>query len=228
MFIATLVLFQTMSVFAGPPGPNGGPGRHGGGPGGGPARPPWHGDVVVHRLPAGYCSIVAGGLSFLYCAGLFYKYTPSGYVIVTPPVGAVVPALPVGYTTVVINGVAYYYYSYTYYVLTPEGYIVANPPVATAVQTVPPAVVPAATTTTTTTTTASTARTNQQETKASTAQPAATQSETDTFDIHIPNGDGSFTLVRLKKTEKGFLGPQGEFYPDHPSIDQLKERYVKK
>jgi len=53
--------------------------------------------------------------------------------------------------------------------------------------------------------------------------PANTSTE-----INIPNGDGSYTSVTLTKTDKGFLGPQGEFYADHPSVDQLRERYVKK
>ena len=48
------------------------------------------------------------------------------------------------------------------------------------------------------------------------------------MEINIPNGDGSYTSVTLTKTDKGFLGPQGEFYADHPTVDQLKERYIKK
>ena len=48
------------------------------------------------------------------------------------------------------------------------------------------------------------------------------------MEISIPNGNGSYTSVTLMKTEKGFLGPQGEFYADHPTADQLRERYIKK
>jgi len=48
------------------------------------------------------------------------------------------------------------------------------------------------------------------------------------LEINIPNGDGSYTSVTLTKTDKGFLGPQGEFYVDHPTQDQLKLRYCKK
>ena len=48
------------------------------------------------------------------------------------------------------------------------------------------------------------------------------------LEISIPNGDGSYTSVTLTKTDKGFLGPQGEFYADHPTEDQLKTRYCKK
>ena len=48
------------------------------------------------------------------------------------------------------------------------------------------------------------------------------------MEINIPNGDGSYTSVTLTKTDKGFLGPQGEFYADHPTEEQLKTRYCKK
>ena len=48
------------------------------------------------------------------------------------------------------------------------------------------------------------------------------------YDIYIPNRDGSYTLVTLKKAEKGFIGPQGEFYPEHPTVEQLKALYGKK
>jgi hypothetical protein len=60
------------------------------------------------------------------------------------------------------------------------------------------------------------------------SQQSVAASVNDSFDIHIPNGNGSFTLVTLQKTEKGFLGPQGEFYADHPTEDQLKARYCRK
>lgn len=153
---------------------------------------------VVHRLPPGYRTIRYGGLSYLYCEGLFYRYTPAGYVIIEPPRGALVPSLPPGYTTVVVEHRPYYYYADTYYVPAATGYVVAEP---TEVKT-EPSPVPAA--------------------------KAASLEDGDSFEIHIPNDNGSFTLVTLKKTEKGFLGPQGEFYNDHPTVEQLKERYIKK
>lgn len=57
------------------------------------------------------------------------------------------------------------------------------------------------------------------------SQPAPVH---DPMEINIPNGDGSYTSITLTKTDKGFLGPQGEFYADHPTMVQLRERYVKK
>lgn len=50
----------------------------------------------------------------------------------------------------------------------------------------------------------------------------------DPLEVSIPNGDGSYTSITLTKTDKGFMGPQGEFYADHPTEEQLKARYMKK
>ena len=59
------------------------------------------------------------------------------------------------------------------------------------------------------------------------AAPAANEPSS-AVETYIPNGNGSFTVVTLQKTDKGFLGPQGEFYADHPTEEQLKARYCKK
>ncbi|NQV33515.1 MAG: hypothetical protein HQ515_12555 [Phycisphaeraceae bacterium] len=48
----------------------------------------------------------------------------------------------------------------------------------------------------------------------------------DTFLLQVrrENGEG-FVEVELKKHELGYLGPQGELYPELPSADQLQEMY---
>ena len=108
-----------------------------------------------------------------------------------------------------VNGVPYYYGN-PYYAAAPVGYVgVAQPPVAYV-----PASAPVAPSYATA--------------PVASSQAAAVANVNSSFDIHIPNGNGSFTLVTLQKTEKGFLGPQGEFYADHPTEDQLKARYCKK
>ncbi len=58
--------------------------------------------------------------------------------------------------------------------------------------------------------------------------PAAVSNVKGSVEVKIPNADGTFTLVILRQTEKGFLGPQGEFYADQPTADQLRGRYTKK
>lgn len=43
--------------------------------------------------------------------------------------------------------------------------------------------------------------------------------------INIPNSNGSYTSIALVKRDGGYIGPQGEYYPVHPSIEQLKILY---
>ncbi|MBF0493862.1 MAG: hypothetical protein HQL28_01875 [Candidatus Omnitrophica bacterium] len=43
--------------------------------------------------------------------------------------------------------------------------------------------------------------------------------------INIPNRRGGYTSVMLIRSGNGFVGPQGEFYPNYPSVDQLRTVY---
>jgi hypothetical protein len=54
--------------------------------------------------------------------------------------------------------------------------------------------------------------------------PAAAPGE---FTINIPNNHGGYTAVVLKKSGTGYVGPQGEFYPEFPKVFQLKMMYGK-
>ena len=182
-----------------------GHGGHGGGHDGHGGRG-WGGSSAL-----GIVAVSIAGASLLYSAGMFYRSTPAGYVVVPAPMGAVVPALPPGYTVVYMGGTPYYYYGNAYYTVAPNGYVVTAPPaVAAAPVAVAPSVAPVS------------APAAQQ------SVPSTTNEPSDAVETYIPNGNGSFTVVTLRKTEKGFLGPQGEFYADHPTEDQLKARYCKK
>jgi len=154
------------------------------------------------------------GAEFLYSAGMFYRSTPAGYVVVPAPMGAVVPALPPGYTVVYMGGMPYYYYGNAYYTVAPNGYVVTAPPAIATPMVAAPGAAPVQTPVP--------APISQQ-----TVAPAANEPSS-AVETYIPNGNGSFTVVTLQKTDKGFLGPQGEFYADHPTEAQLKARYCKK
>jgi hypothetical protein len=43
--------------------------------------------------------------------------------------------------------------------------------------------------------------------------------------INVPNARGGYTPVVLTRYGDGYLGPQGEYYPDHPTVEQLKALY---
>lgn len=49
----------------------------------------------------------------------------------------------------------------------------------------------------------------------------------ETVVINIPNSNGSYTQVTLRKSGSGYIGPQGEYYPEHPTVEQLKALYGK-
>ncbi|MFH1398360.1 MAG: DUF6515 family protein [Candidatus Omnitrophota bacterium] len=58
--------------------------------------------------------------------------------------------------------------------------------------------------------------------------PSVTQYQgfsNETITINVPNINGSYTSVTLTKRNNGYVGPQGEYYPEHPSVEQLRALY---
>ena len=49
----------------------------------------------------------------------------------------------------------------------------------------------------------------------------------ETITIYIPNSQGSYVPVVLAKQDNGYIGPQGEFYPGNPTVEQLRLLYGK-
>lgn len=47
----------------------------------------------------------------------------------------------------------------------------------------------------------------------------------DTITINIPNKKDGYTPVTLKKSGNGYIGPQGEYYPEFPKVSQLEAIY---
>ncbi len=54
--------------------------------------------------------------------------------------------------------------------------------------------------------------------------PSATYSG-DTVTINVPNNNGGYTAVVLKRSGNGFVGPQGEYYGQIPTTEQLRVMY---
>ena len=64
------------------------------------------------------------------------------------------------------------------------------------------------------------------------AQPApavmpSTTYSGDTVTVNVPNSSGGYTSVVLKRSGNGYVGPQGEYYDQVPSTDQLQAMYGK-
>jgi len=143
-----------------------------------------------------------------------YHYGPGwfwfGAAATALTVGAILDSMPRGYTTVVVGGTPYYYFDGLYYRPCPQGYVVVPAPV---VQPAPVAVVtpvaPAA--------------------PVVVAAPQAYQpaNAEGVYSINIPNAKGGYTQVTLKRSGSGYVGPQGEYYNEFPTVDQLQVMYGK-
>ena len=57
--------------------------------------------------------------------------------------------------------------------------------------------------------------------------PIAVEEPLDSFTINIPNNTSGYTAVTRKRSGNGYLGPQGEFYPQCPTVAHLKVIYGK-
>ncbi|HUI92495.1 MAG TPA: hypothetical protein VLX68_09640 [Chitinivibrionales bacterium] len=109
--------------------------------------------------------------------------------------------------TVVVAGVPYYFYNGCYY--TYDGDVL----VAVDQSLVAPAPAPAAAVPSPATTPK--------------VGSALAQKSDETITVNVPNNNGGFTPVKLVKTDKGYVGPQGELYTGHPTVDELKVLYGK-
>jgi len=154
-------------------------------------------------LPRGHISLTHRGDRYFYHGGLFYRNVRNRYVYSAPPIGAIISLLPLGFAMLMIAGMPYYHYEGVYYRECPSGYMV-----------VPESEIEAR-------------RAEQNRVK---EQPAVQQDAYDNgrdFTVNVPNNSGSFTAVKLTRTEAGYIGPQGEFYPDRPTVKQLQVLYGK-
>lgn len=145
----------------------------------------------------------SGGPHHYYRDGRWYQHGWFWFdtAVAILAVGALVDNLPPRHTTVVYNGAPYYYADgYYYRPYTSGGYVVVDPPrLAQPVVAAPQAVYA--------------------------AQPAQVTPASDIVTINIPNARGGYTPVTLRRAGNGYVGPQGEYYSDNPTVDQLKALY---
>ncbi|AMX01420.1 DUF6515 family protein [Microbulbifer thermotolerans] len=95
---------------------------------------------VAPILPTGFVTLNVGGLPYYYHGGYFYRPAPTGYVVVSAPLGAAVTALPASAVRVEIGGAIYYRHANTYYQWHParRAYVVVPAPVAAPAAPLPP------------------------------------------------------------------------------------------
>jgi len=188
---------------------------------------------MVRCLPDGFTRLFVGGLEFFFWEGMYYRMANDGYVVVPAPIGAVVTTIPSGCQIIVVDGVPYYVINGVTYMQTAYGYyqVVPPPRVITANNVVIPQSVPAPSTPPPPPPVfAPPEQKPAVPAPAVNAPPAPATAATnndDVFTVNIPNSKGSYTPVILKRTGNGFTGPQGEFYPEFPRVEQLKVMYGK-
>ena len=70
---------------------------------------------IIATPPPYYSTVYIGSTTYIYSDGVFLQPSGSSYVVIKPPVGAVVTYLPEGCTTTQINNALYYDCSDIYY-----------------------------------------------------------------------------------------------------------------
>ncbi len=170
-----------------------------------------HVGFEVSFLPHDCFSFYIGSSRYYYDDDVYYLRRGPEYVVVAPPVGAVVRTIPSYYELVMINGVPYYTNGGVYYVYTRRGYqIVPAPVTVVAAAPVTPTPTPPIIVT------------------QPTSPPVGNVSSDDAFTINVPKSNGQgYTSVTIKRSGQGFVGPQGEFYSEFPKVEQLRVMYGK-
>ena len=149
----------------------------------------------ARTLPPRHEIIELRGARYHYSHGRFYRPGPFGFFMVNPPVGIFVSILPPVQRTIIVGGISYYYADEVYYTDTIGGYVVVPPPVNNI-------------------------------TIVNTAPAATIETPPGkTITVNVPNTNGSFTPVKLVQYKNGYVGPQGEYYPGNPTVDQLRVLY---
>lgn len=70
---------------------------------------------TIQFMPTGYTTVQVAGTNYYYFGGVFYIYTPNGFMVVTAPPGAVVRHLPGGCEQVQYGEVSYLRYNNTFF-----------------------------------------------------------------------------------------------------------------
>lgn len=169
-----------------------------------------------------------GGGHYRFHDGRFYRPGFLGFEVAVsvPPIGAIVSTIPDGYSTIVIGGLPYYYYGGIYLRPCQYGYVVVQAPPEYAAAPAPSSNTVTQAQPSGPLSVAEQSKGDGQSTKSLSSIPEQKQVNTgDTVTINVPNSQGGYVPVKLVKHNKGYIGPQGEFYPNHPTVQQLKALY---
>jgi Family of unknown function (DUF6515) len=156
-----------------------------------------------------------------------------------PHWGIHVHLLPAGHITLWVGGARYYYYDGLYYTYSSGDYVIVDPPIGAYVRVIPsdfhPVIINGRTYYTDNGVYYILTRRRGYKVVVAPVvytQPAVvtvpvTVAAQDTFPVNILNSHGGYTTVVIKRSRNGYVGPQGEFYPQFPAVTQLKAMYGK-
>ena len=100
-------------------------GRHGGGDRG--HRGGRHG-TIVRDIPRGHIELEHRGNHFFFHEGRFFSRHRDGFIVISAPIGIVVPSLPDFAVILTIGGITYYAADDNYYRRIPDGFVVVESP----------------------------------------------------------------------------------------------------
>lgn len=95
---------------------------------------------IQNRLPPGHKEVWVGKDKYFRHNNVFYRRGPSGFMVVDPPIGALILSLPLGASALLIGGITYYVCEGIYYRHAPGGYVVVERPVQRVVKEIHPVV----------------------------------------------------------------------------------------
>ena len=95
----------------------------------------YHHGTKYYRLPEGHTYFRHGGVDYHYWDGAYYTKRDKEYVVVPPPIGAVIPTIPQGCVPSTIEGKACYICNDVTYLATPQGYQIVEEPESKATKT---------------------------------------------------------------------------------------------
>lgn len=86
-----------------------------------------HGSIV-RQLPNGHIDVSHRGNHFFYHEGRFFNRHSDGFIVVSAPIGVVVPSLSVSAAMLTVGGLSYYVADDNYFRRVPEGFVVVESP----------------------------------------------------------------------------------------------------
>ena len=157
--------------------------------------------AIAESMPPRYTTVVVGHDPYYYHEGNYFRPAPGGYVVVPAPVVQQQPVMVVPAPPSVVYA-------------TPAPVVQASQPVIFAspgpvVQASQPVIY-------------APSGPQQVPTQQTTVQPSGNAPD---VTVNIPNDKGAYTPVSMKRSGSGFVGPQGEFYPEFPRVENLKLMY---